>query len=325
MEGETDSSITSVVVDGAEPMIAAAWMMLSILPQQHHIYYYYLLILTSIVQIVVMLSEYGVTAPRKLRSAGKRSLNGGRRAGAGIKRKKRDTTAATEGRKKQRIQQRIQDELEQNHDEQIDQLSNPQGRSLSGDVNEILLRIMMTIIRDEDITQTKMLKRVENLSGISYKVLHRLYRHWADNSEVLVIDSSNRGGGSPKHIHHDTDLNMEQICSIHEFIQIQPNEGKSITARNIIDHMRDTFNITIASRTMQSLLNRLGYKYGKAKYIGAMNDVARRKRIRTFLHQYSKALNEENTLIIYTDESYVNANHSSAYTWLLLPRLNLIM
>ena len=57
----------------------------------------------------------------------------------------------------------------------------------------------------------------------------------------------------------------------------------------------------------------MGYRYGKTNVIGKMNDVWYTARIRTYLIQYSEALKEEEVgrcVIVYTDESYVNANHA---------------
>ena len=71
-------------------------------------------------------------------------------------------------------------------------------------------------------------------------------------------------------------------------------------------------------RTLQNVLSSMGYRYGKANVIGKMNDVWYTARIRTFLIQYSEALKEEQAgrcIIVYTDESYVNANHARKLTW----------
>lgn len=262
-----------------------------------------------------MIGHRLIVAPQRLRSKGGRSLNGGARPGAGRPKKRRVSVEIAEGRKRQRIEQQQQKEEQQQINQQLQGLSNPKGRSLSADTSNLLLRMMVRAMQQQGLTQTKMLKDMEDLTGNAYKTLHRLYTHWNNTGEVLVIDSSNRGGGSPKHIYHDTDLSTEHICSIHQFLIDEANNGHPCTSRNLIDHLKTTHSITIPARTIQSLLNRLGYKYGKANFIGAMNDVARRKRIRSFLYQYSNALQSKDTVIVYTDESYVNANHSSSYTW----------
>lgn len=213
------------------------------------------------------------------------------------------------------ITTRNQQEQQQQLENQITILTNPRGRSLTTESNSLLLRIMLQAKSDHQLNQTPMLYLVTHLTGISYATLHRLYRHYLDSGEVLIIDSTNRGAGSSKHIYHDSDLNMEQICSIHQFLLDRSNAGELCTARNVIEHLKEEFNIKISIRTTQRIMLKIGYRYGKANFIGAMNDEARRKRIRTFIHQYSAALNNNQTVIIYTDESYVNANHSSCYTW----------
>ena len=54
----------------------------------------------------------------------------------------------------------------------------------------------------------------------------------------------------------------------------------------------------------------MGYCYGKGNVIGKMNDEWYVARIRIFLIQYSKAIEQQQgrCVIVYTDESYVNVN-----------------
>lgn len=262
-----------------------------------------------------MLPGNRASSNRKLRSGGKRSLNGGARKGAGIRKKRPMPLAALAARKKQRLEQEKQKEEQQQIKQQILTLSNPKGKSLSPNTSTLLVRTMMHTQFQQEMKQTQMLHFVEKLTGISYATLYRLYRHYIVRGEVLVIDSSNRGGGSVKHIYHHTDLSTDIICSIHEFLSDQSDKGNSSTSKNVIDHVKDNFMINIPIRTMQSLLNRLGFQYGRTKNIGPMNDEGRKKRIRSFLYRYNIALNDKDTVLVYTDESYVNTNHSSNYTW----------
>jgi len=63
----------------------------------------------------------------------------------------------------------------------------------------------------------------------------------------------------------------------------------------------------------------MGYQYKKAKIIGKLNDPARCTRIRTFIIQYNLAVQMQlngNTVIVYTDESYVNTGYGVSMTWI---------
>ena len=116
------------------------------------------------------------------------------------------------------------------------------------------MRTMLRVRQMEGMTQTSMLKYVEDMTGVSYPTLYEMYVYWETHKEVLVKDTSNRGAGSPKHIYHDTDLNTEQICTIHQFLIEQLNQGISTTAQNIIKHIHEKHNIIIPSRTMSIIL-----------------------------------------------------------------------
>ncbi len=62
----------------------------------------------------------------------------------------------------------------------------------------------------------------------------------------------------------------------------------------------------------------MGFRYGKSNVIGKMNDTWYVARIRAFLIQYSAALQAEargECVLVYTDESFVNVNHSRKSTW----------
>jgi len=62
----------------------------------------------------------------------------------------------------------------------------------------------------------------------------------------------------------------------------------------------------------------MGYKYGEARAIGQMNDSWRRNRINYFMVEYSAGLVKQTLcthVIVYTDETYVNLNHSRVETW----------
>src|ERR1700754_3220083 len=101
-----------------------------------------------------MIGSRPTSAARRLRSSGKCSINGGTRRGAGIRKKRRSTTAATEGRKRQRIEHIEHREQQQEIDQQIQQFSNHQGKSLSSEISIILLRMMLVLQHRKTMTQT---------------------------------------------------------------------------------------------------------------------------------------------------------------------------
>ena len=70
---------------------------------------------------------------------------------------------------------------------------------------------------------------------------------------------------------------------------------------------------------MQNVLHAMGYQYKTAKVIGKLNDQSRCTRIRTFVIQYNLAVQMQlngNSIIVYTDESYVNTGYGVKMTWI---------
>ncbi len=254
------------------------------------------------------------TAPRS--TAKSRSRNGGPRPGAGrprrIGRSNKNTAKARMSLQEQREKEAYKELILQH----IPALSNSRGRSLTEAETRLLLReILVVLVGDPDINQTQCLIRVGNLTGISYSTLFRLYDHWRATQELLILPSGNRGAASLKHINHDTQLGTDHIVTIHRVLMEKSKEGVTVSSSIIRQVLKEEHSIVLAKSTMGSILHSLGYRYGKANFIGAMNDSARRSRIRSFLYQYSAALNQEDTVLVYTDESYVNSSHSRTLTW----------
>ena len=76
--------------------------------------------------------------------------------------------------------------------------------------------------------------------------------------------------------------------------------------------------LRISGRALRNVMSCMGYRYGRGNLIGHMNDAWYVGRIRTFLIQYSRAVVEQQqgrSVLVYTDESYVNVNHARQFTW----------
>src|ERR1700733_3360790 len=170
-------------------------------------------------------SRYAPSTPTSLRTRS-RENRGGQREGAGRKTRPQTSAAAEEGKRRQ-VQRDKENRIQQQMSEhQLQLLSNPSGRSLTEDENRILLTQILTLWQKHDHSPTSAMHLISDLSGISYATLHRLYRHWCDHSEVLIVDTSHRGAGSVKHRNHDASLSTETISTIHRFLMDSSNEGR---------------------------------------------------------------------------------------------------
>jgi transposase len=202
--------------------------------------------------------------------------------------------------------------------QQQEELANRRGRSWSNHECKLILMLVIGIILHYGETPTQALHTVSTLIQRSYFSLHQLWKHWRDEQEVYVVDTAGRGGGAPTHVNHTRHVTVEVVFTLIECIRKHNKEGGGCTTNNLIDALREEHDVTMQPRTLQNVLSSMGYRYGKANVIGKMNDVWYTARIRTFLIQYSEALKEEQAgqcIIVYTDESYVNANHARKMTW----------
>jgi transposase len=245
--------------------------------------------------------------------------HGGRRPGAGRPADKENlnpnvmeaSTIAREHRHPERKDNQI-------YQQQQDSLVNPHGRSWSLDECRLLLTLILALIMEYDMTSTDALHLACRLCRRSYQCLQPLWKKWNDEGEVYVVSTDDRGAGAPTHINHSHHISVEAVFHISEYIRDSNGTGKSCTTRSIQDYLLTTLDIKIHQRTLRDILASMGYRYGKMNVIGKMTDSWYVARIRTFLINYSKALNEEaeeRCVIVYTDESYVNTGHARRYSW----------
>jgi transposase len=197
-------------------------------------------------------------------------------------------------------------------------LINPQGRCSSSDENKIILILIIQHQLSVGCSPTSAIKHVAVQMHKSHNTIRKIYKYYIFHKTIPIPDTSNRGAGSPLHISHSHHLSSEQVATIHQTITSANQSATSCSVKDIQHALLRQHNITIARTTLQSILHRIGYHYGKAKYIGTMNNDARTARIRTFLIAYSKAIQEQahrKCVIVYIDESYIHSNHSSNHIW----------
>jgi transposase len=246
------------------------------------------------------------------------SGRGGKRAGAGRPTEKEKKTVAEESIRNARNARQVKYEQRQDLLQQHNELSNPRGRSSSYHENKLLLVLIIGYIVHYGMNQTSAIHTAATLVGRSDHTLHSLYHHWLEHKEVLEVNNSNRGGGSLLHINHDHHLSIDHICTIHRVILERNAAGPGCTTNDIKQQLLQQHTLSISKQTLRSVLHSIGYCYGRSRFIGTMNDEARKARIRAFIKQYSAALQAQQRgecIIVYTDESYINSNHSSSRTW----------
>jgi transposase len=203
-------------------------------------------------------------------------------------------------------------------EEDIVNLSNPQGHQYSRDQNQLLLRILHGLMVEEDMSEDKACKYLERISGANHMTLLSLLSEWKSTRSVPSSDTSKMGSGNPSHPRYLQEWNIEIEQQIHHKIE-QYNQSKGFCNTADIQSFLDTeLHIQITRNGLCRRLHALGYRWGKSRTMGGMSVGARIARGVTYMKELALALGEEKTgdaVICYTDESYVNVRHKIQYTW----------
>jgi len=197
-------------------------------------------------------------------------------------------------------------------------LTGEKGRSMTYEEARMALALILGFQIHFDKNETDSINTAAMLLGKSKNTLIALLHHWQQSKDVLVPSTTNRGAGSASHRYHDVQLESEHIATIHRTIVEANEDGSGCTTVMVLDALKRDHGLIIGNRALRRILNRIGYRYGRSKYIGNMNRENRKKRTIMYMKQYAKAIAEEATgsaVIAYQDESYVNQFHSTNYTW----------
>jgi transposase len=175
------------------------------------------------------------------------------------------------------------------------------------------------------------------ISGSDSKTVRNTFEAFVDGRQVMIEDTSNRGrGSSTVDSSALRERSPEQYTAIENFVDFcNEQAGGKVTLEQIQHYMMHgprpesddpkfpagCERITIPRTSLRHLLKEhLGYHFGykKGKSATYMKPKARHARIRKFAIEMSRALEMESGgdwRIVFTDESYINQNHSPLTTW----------
>ncbi len=108
---------------------------------------------------------------------------------------------------------------------------------------------------------------------------------------------------------------------IREFVCEKNLKGLKITAEHIQEQLKRKHGVEIPKITFLRSLKRLGFRFGQGKRRSALKErdyvvLARRKYLRRKIANRDSKGNLKRPEV-YLDETYVNKNHSSQFTWYL--------
>ncbi len=198
------------------------------------------------------------------------------------------------------------------------ELKNPSGHQYSFEQNQLLLTQIHGLIKNKEMDETKAINYLSSISGADIKTLNSLYYEYKNNRIIHSPDTSNMGSANPLHPFYQHEWSLEIELQIHHKIE-EYNQTKGFCNTNDIQKfLFYNFNINISRNGLARRLHSLGYKWGRSRTIGGMSLAARIARGVTYMKELSLAIEEENSnhsVIIYSDESYVNVRLKIQYTW----------
>ena len=171
------------------------------------------------------------------------------------------------------------------------------------------------------LKHTPAIQLTSDINFISRPTAFKIVKLFEEKGEIEESDTSGRGHGSAKFQSSFSpgNLTSEDIMSVKDFIQEKSESGVNVTVKMITHFLHEDRKITIAPRTMNFVLKNMGYVWGRMKKGKLLqNEDKKFKRIRPFLVLFSQAQTlerEGDFVILWLDESYVNTNHASSYSW----------
>ena len=198
----------------------------------------------------------------------------------------------------------------------IQSLSNPSGRSLSSNELRIIIRLAMWLQLHHEYTEAAAIDAASVWCGSSRVTIAPAYHHYLETNELLEPDTSHQGRGNPSHPCHTGSLTSEAQLLIHSILADARLTNAFVPAREV---MRQA-GVQVSERHARRLLRRMGYKWRRKRPMGTASKEQMAQRMRSFIHQYSDALKQEEAgvaVIIDMDESYIHTQHRNRYMWAL--------
>ncbi len=218
---------------------------------------------------------------------------------------------------KARKQYQINCALRRRIEHTLNRLKNPKGATWTKCHSTLVLINILTGLR-EGMTLTHSIETaMERFNTNSRQQFFRIYHHWLETDEVLDCDEEvqPRGAAATSHPLHFENLARTHMRAIEEIITASYSVGKQLTLDEIRAELRKQF-YTVSRNLLRRLLRSKGFRWCRAERItpDVPYEVQKTKML-MFLSLYSRALADDNTVIVFTDESYVHQYHHSNYGW----------
>jgi transposase len=254
----------------------------------------------------------------RTRSQSPNSNRGGKREGSGRKNKADSDLDAIAQTSPARSTRKIILDQKTKYLDEHDSLLGEKGRSMVYEEARMALAYIIGMQVHFNESETNSINTTAKLLGKAKQTLWELLNYWKEHKEVLVVSNENRNAKASGNKHYPNQLKSSHIATIHGTIVFQNESGEGCTSKHIRDALEKEHQLYIGERRMIRILHKLGYNYGKSKWIGNMNRKDMLKRNTVFMKAFAKDLVMEDAgshIIVYMDESYIHKNLSRNYTW----------
>ncbi len=158
-------------------------------------------------------------------------------------------------------------------------------------------------------------ERTANGLGIGEATVKRIMTEYRQGKQIIV-DESEKARGKPE---YRTTINLQPV--IRQYIRSRNMAGQRVGIEKLCNYLIKEHTADIPITTLWRTLRRWGFVHGTGKRRSALKEqnyviLARRK----YLRQKIANRNPDGTLKhpeVYLDETYINKNHSSQFTWYL--------
>ena len=158
-------------------------------------------------------------------------------------------------------------------------------------------------------------ERTANGLGIGEATVKRIMAEYRQGKQIIV-DETEKARGKPE---YRTTINLQPV--IRQYIRSKNMVGQRVGIEKLTNYLIKEHTADIPITTLWRTLRRWGFVHGTGKRRSALKErnyviLARRK----YLRQKIANRNPDGTLKrpeVYLDETYINKNHSSQFTWYL--------
>lgn len=193
------------------------------------------------------------------------------------------------------------------------------GRELAPETVEFVVRLKQHFDRERKtkrvVSTRNPAERAAEAAGVSEATVKRIMARFHRDGESAV-PTVQKPRGRPA---HSVSPNLQPV--VRAFIRTKNLEGKRVSAGRVRSFLGDEHGIEIPKATLWRTLTRWGFVHGEGRRRSALKEQAHVIRARReYLRVKLDNRNSDGSLKrpeVYLDETYINRNHSSRFTWYL--------